>query len=56
MASGDDVHGSTPAREVARAYLEAVEGTMHGEILQPADAADVRHSLLCAVNVPRCLL
>lgn len=32
---GLDATKGTPAREVARAYLEAVEGTMHGETLRP---------------------
>jgi NAD(P)-dependent dehydrogenase (short-subunit alcohol dehydrogenase family) len=32
---GMDATQGMPAREVARAYLEAVEGAMHGEILQP---------------------
>ena len=33
---GMDPTEGTPARKVALAYLEAVEGTMHGEILRPA--------------------
>jgi NAD(P)-dependent dehydrogenase (short-subunit alcohol dehydrogenase family) len=32
---GMDAADGTPAREVARAYVDAVEGTMQGEILRP---------------------
>jgi NAD(P)-dependent dehydrogenase (short-subunit alcohol dehydrogenase family) len=34
---GMDATQGTPAREVARAYVEALDGTMHGGILRPGD-------------------
>jgi hypothetical protein len=30
-----DATQGTPAREIARAYVDAVEGTMQGEVLRP---------------------
>jgi NAD(P)-dependent dehydrogenase (short-subunit alcohol dehydrogenase family) len=35
---GMDPAEGVPAQEVARAYVQAVEGTMHGEVLRPGDA------------------
>jgi NAD(P)-dependent dehydrogenase (short-subunit alcohol dehydrogenase family) len=37
---GMDASQGTPARAVARAYVEAVEGTMSGQILRPGVSAD----------------
>jgi NAD(P)-dependent dehydrogenase (short-subunit alcohol dehydrogenase family) len=35
---GMDPNDGTPAREVARAYVEVVEGTMQGQVLRPGDS------------------